>query len=131
MSRDAMVYVLARRDTRLVGARTLDSSFDTYDQQFGWTDEDYDRARGGTEVTSYTVGISAITQSRRDIDIATRLKDSTLEKEGMTAGQVLLRRIQDHLFDVGVYGVFNTLTGELLQDSPGFRGDEKSVFRNG
>lgn len=122
LSREAIVYAWADFDQRNIGGRALPSSMDNYDVEYGWSANDFARAAGGTIVNFYTIGINALfLDSGRDVLIATRIKrmpDNPIGGSpivtGFPADAVILHRSGNKLIDVGLYGIYDTLTGECL-----------------
>jgi len=152
--RDAIVYAWAKFEGDEIGVRSLDSSYDTYDREYGWTAQNYRSARGGTDIHLHTVGIGVIfLTTKKNIDVAIRLDravtigitysggpvtNEDIEKKiGISPVQILRGRGDTMLFhksggkllDIGKYGIFNTLTGEKLHSSPG--GEDKIIAYNG
>lgn len=130
---EAIVYVFYRQNNITVGGRSLDSSYDRYDVEYGWTAEDFRRARGGTDVIFTTVGIGAYSLNTGEhLDLGMRIKKVPnsflgLSDEEINSGVQLfdgrgdvavLHRSGDRLVDAGRYGIFDTLTGKVIGYSP-------------
>lgn len=125
--KEAIVFAWAKIRTQNIGGRALGSEYDNYDTECGWNAADFAQARGGTNVSFYTVGISMIgSQGTRDIGL--RLDDVPDNKKGEKPivlygrGDVaILHKSGERLLDIGKYGIFNTLTGRELHASPNER----------
>lgn len=133
-----IVYAWAKYITIVIGGRKLDSSYDRYDTEYGWTAEDYRRAAGGLGVSYYTVGLgvySSITKScteftPRLLGVLLDSDDgdvSEWEKKKAVEGRVILRgrgdivvfhKFGNRLLDIGKYGIVDTLTNETLCPLP-------------
>lgn len=144
--RDAIVYVWAKREEYNIGGRTLDSSYDTYDREYGWTIDDHRRASGGTNFSLYTVTIGIVSlNTKKNIDITVRLDkaitigiswerpvnvEAIKRKAGSSmvldtrGDNVVLYKSGERLLDIGSYGIFDTLTGRKLHNSPNEKAKE-------
>jgi len=127
--KEAIVYAWAGFRQEEVGAKSLPSSCDTYDQEYGWTADDFQKARGGTLVGFYTLGLAVFSlNTGRDQIIATRLEDAP--NNSIVGGSVsisgrgdnvVLHRSGERLLDLSKAGTFDTLAGKKLYPLPNVR----------
>ncbi len=123
---EVIVYITYSFDRWNVGARELPSSMETWGTEYGYTKEDFEKHAGGTPTRFFTINIyvyDPITEKRTLI--ATRYKNlpdnPSTEREYFTGGPpdcAILYRHDDQLIDIGIYGIYNTTTGEKLFSQP-------------
>jgi len=139
MVKEMLVFAYAKREYELVGARELDSSYDTYDEEYGWSAVDYEIARGGVLLSREVIKIAFYLPSQsKVVEIAERFRavslrhisqvdEKELQKaiEGFTilpCGRgdiVVFHKEKDKLLDIGKYGIFDTFKGTLLSSQIG------------
>lgn len=135
---EAIVYAWAKCNDTVIGGRRLDSSYDRYDTEYGWTAEDFSRAEGGLDVSYYTVGLGIYSLiTKKSTELASRLHGVLLGSNSYGAfddeikkaieGRMILRgrgdvvvfhRSGNRLLDIGKYGIVDTLTNKTLCPLP-------------
>jgi hypothetical protein len=89
------------------GQRALHSSMDSYDVEYGWDSHDFEAAVRGEMVHYYTLDFNALIDDKI-VSLSNRLNRA----KGARYDLVVLRRRDDSLFDIGAYGMFDTLRNE-------------------
>jgi hypothetical protein len=119
---ECIIYAWASFRPEKIGSHALPSSYDVYDREFGWTADDFDSASGGTLVNFYTLGIAMHSlNTGKDRELGLRLDDVPHgEVEGRTdrlmqpGDWAYFQRSGDQLYDVGAYGVYETLCNRKI-----------------
>ncbi|MBU4331625.1 hypothetical protein KKD19_06070 [Patescibacteria group bacterium] len=134
MFTEALVCALAEMRFILVGGRELDSSYDTYDTEYGWKAENYRQATGGTEFDYRTICIGVYSlKAEKFTKIVQRFRSALITHVNRLASAeelqkalegyvtikgrgdiVVFHRSGNRLLDIGKYGIVDTLTGETL-----------------
>jgi hypothetical protein len=136
---EALVFAFVEKRITLINGRALDSSYDKYDAEYGWTAADYRRAIGGTEIGYYNICICIYSLNTKKVlktiqrfkcaniwSDGNRIFDDKLQKalEGYVfingrADTVVFHRFGNILLDIGKYGITDTLTGKKLSSLVG------------
>jgi len=109
----AVVFAKVKWNQVLEGGRDMPSSMDTYDVEYGWTAEDFSNYAGGELVNIYTIDIAAATGS----DFLT-LRNRYTQARGHRLDTIVLHKDGERLYDIGPYGVYDTLQDKKLASFP-------------